>query len=483
MMMALAATVMFACSKQNSTGLDDPNEVKDPAYASVSIGIPATKADPNDPEPGGDGIDIGTASESSVKEVMVFLFKKSDGTFLKTELLPRSKFTPSNGNPSKLVSQAFKVAPGEYYVSVVVNPNTTVKNYTSLTKTEFEAKQHQEDATPANDYGDEKFMMTTADPMQSVEVVSGRDTEIRPANLSFNVERMAAKVMLTMNTDNTWTAFSDAPTNTAGKEVGKVVFTHYKLMNLRTSAYLLRRVGESNGDNEIGKKEPNTAPTTSDYVIDPLFDLKIKANVGTYSTSTYYRNLYSVVEFKPLNGWGASEKLVDYCLENTMLAEHQINGYSTGIQFRATYSPKVSEMTLSEDELAAQGSNVYYQFASPQTDNTFYLYNGQIFISRSTLQLEYPGASLTDCVKYDKGVCYYNYWIRHVNNNAPNEMGIMEFAIVRNNVYKLSINSVKGFGKNDPEITPEDEDEDPSTFLNVDIKILPWTLRNNVIDF
>ena len=38
---------------------------------------------------------------------------------------------------------------------------------------------------------------------------------------------------------------------------------------------------------------------------------------------------------------------------------------------------------------------------------------------------------------YADGVCYYTHWIRHSNNNDPSK-GIMEYAIVRNNVYKLT---------------------------------------------
>ena len=37
---------------------------------------------------------------------------------------------------------------------------------------------------------------------------------------------------------------------------------------------------------------------------------------------------------------------------------------------------------------------------------------------------------------------YYCYWNRHNDNNDPNLMGPMEFAVVRNNVYKLMVNKI-----------------------------------------
>ena len=38
---------------------------------------------------------------------------------------------------------------------------------------------------------------------------------------------------------------------------------------------------------------------------------------------------------------------------------------------------------------------------------------------------------------------YYNYWIKHLDNNSP-EMGVMEFGIVRNNIYRVSVNKIAG---------------------------------------
>ena len=62
---------------------------------------------------------------------------------------------------------------------------------------------------------------------------------------------------------------------------------------------------------------------------------------------------------------------------------------------------------------------------------------------------------------YVDGVCFYTHWIRHSNNNAPSK-GIMEYAIVRNNVYKLRIRDFYGLGDDIPYEPPFDpEPEDP----------------------
>ena len=85
--------------------------------------------------------------------------------------------------------------------------------------------------------------------------------------------------------------------------------------------------------------------------------------------------------------------------------------------------------------------------------------------------------------------CYYIYWNRHNDNGQNTIMGRMEFASVRNNVYKLSVNKVLRLGHpgetgNDPYPpkpgTPDEEDE---FWLEVECNILPWEVRINNIEF
>ena len=88
--------------------------------------------------------------------------------------------------------------------------------------------------------------------------------------------------------------------------------------------------------------------------------------------------------------------------------------------------------------------------------------------------------------KYE--VLYY-YWNRHNDNNNNGSMGPMEFAVVRNNVYKLSVTGVNKFGHPtdpdddpDPE-NPEDPDEEDDVYFKVAVEVLPWVVRINDIKF
>ena len=68
-------------------------------------------------------------------------------------------------------------------------------------------------------------------------------------------------------------------------------------------------------------------------------------------------------------------------------------------------------------------------------------------------------------------------------------MGPMEFAVVRNNVYKLAVTKLSRIGhpqdpKNDPEVpTPNTPDEFGDVYITVTCTTLPWVVRENTIEF
>lgn len=83
-----------------------------------------------------------------------------------------------------------------------------------------------------------------------------------------------------------------------------------------------------------------------------------------------------------------------------------------------------------------------------------------------------------------KYYCYYYYYNRHNDNGKDKEMGPMEFATVRNNIYKLKVDEVMILGL--PEDTPPDPwtpDENPKVYFKVKVKVLDWVVRKNNIHF
>lgn len=83
-----------------------------------------------------------------------------------------------------------------------------------------------------------------------------------------------------------------------------------------------------------------------------------------------------------------------------------------------------------------------------------------------------------------KYYCYYYYYNRHNNNDDNSAMGVMEFATVRNNIYKLKVDNVLTLGL--PTDTPPDPwtpDESPEVYFKVSVKVLDWVVRKNNIIF
>lgn len=111
-----------------------------------------------------------------------------------------------------------------------------------------------------------------------------------------------------------------------------------------------------------------------------------------------------------------------------------------------------------------------------QDDNTDIPANttadNKVISNPNTFTIEYFGTAHT---------CYYPYWIRHANNGNDETMGIMEFCIVRNNVYRLNVTGIDGLGMADPfdDVNKPDEGEEEGYYLKVELYVHDWVVREN----
>ena len=63
---------------------------------------------------------------------------------------------------------------------------------------------------------------------------------------------------------------------------------------------------------------------------------------------------------------------------------------------------------------------------------------------------------------YYNGQCYYIWWLRHSNDGDDETNGVMEYAVVRNNIYKVSVNSIYSLGGD----IPDNEQLDARVYVN-----------------
>lgn len=73
---------------------------------------------------------------------------------------------------------------------------------------------------------------------------------------------------------------------------------------------------------------------------------------------------------------------------------------------------------------------------------------------------------------YEDATCYYTWWVRHSNDNDDTKKDIMEYAIVRNNIYKITVESIYSLG--DP--VPGDKGLRVNVYVNNWLLLDPETL-------
>ena len=100
--------------------------------------------------------------------------------------------------------------------------------------------------------------------------------------------------------------------------------------------------------------------------------------------------------------------------------------------------------------------------------------------------------------KYDKGVCYYEIFVRHFTDEeggyAPadgtpwvkegeyTQAQLGRYGVVRNNWYTVTINSIKEPGEPTIPDDPEEPVDTETAYINCSIEISAWAKRNHSID-
>lgn len=86
----------------------------------------------------------------------------------------------------------------------------------------------------------------------------------------------------------------------------------------------------------------------------------------------------------------------------------------------------------------------------------------------------------SDFITYYGGVCYYDYWLKHAENGKNADMGVMEYAIVRNNIYDMTVTDIKELGLGGSEVPdPENPVESKDIKMTVNIHVKDWVVRKN----
>ena len=84
---------------------------------------------------------------------------------------------------------------------------------------------------------------------------------------------------------------------------------------------------------------------------------------------------------------------------------------------------------------------------------------------------------------YPSGRCfYYSAQIKHFDDGDPTNVGLMEYAIMRNNIYSLGVKSIRAIGDATLNLTPNTPISDIRSYVELEVSILPWIVRFNDLD-
>lgn len=185
----------------------------------------------------------------------------------------------------------------------------------------------------------------------------------------------------------------------------------------------------------------------------------------------------------------------DYVLENTMAAAEQWEDVTTRILVQGNYVP--AGFTNGE-------SYYYYAGAAFKHEDLYRMFtNRSLWPTTPTglrdavtaLQGQHgydfnvdtvPGNSLADpngkLHFYKNGINYYSVLIRHFDDDySLGDMNFGRYGVVRNNMYKITLNSINGPGK--PVIPdPEGPDDKKQSYISAYVQVLPWVVRTQNVD-
>ena len=533
---ALLLTTWSACSDDTDIpGGENPEEAR--AYTTVTIAVPngvaetraGTTADTDDDNT----TEAGSEDEYKVKTANLYLFPggagSSFGSATLKEIISINQFTQmtaSTADAKTIVWTSKKTAltPGDYRIYIVVNGTVngvTDGSKNSLTEADFLAKTTADATGVIAAVPEAGLVMASRSPksdnMNTLPYIAQTITKDPEQTIAATVERMMGKITVTAgganvaSAANVYTSFST--TVTAIGNITNITLTGYYVVNARKEGYYFRHVDkESTATNPLTEANYGNSTTSLPYVVDPKTYSKTYSGTPAALAGSYAdwylqgSGAFGLLSFGSFGGTytampgyssaAAETKVAAYCYENTMLKDKQKNGYTTGIVFKAEIAPskmmqkKAGSGGVEENSTFTSMSEIYYH-SGIFYKNIEALTAAGVLLADGTTSSSASGAP-ADLKKNDvqcfkrgdtngKFICYYPYWIKHIPSENTAE-DVMEFGIVRNNVYKVTVTGIQGVGKDGvtEDIITDTETDDPTTvLLNVKLSIKPWTVRAN----
>ncbi len=425
----------------------------------------------------------GTPDEYKVTNARVYLFDAPTKLFVKSVLLTDLKRSGSDADGNIVYeTEHVSVPQGTYDIFVTANTSRKInKNTEEEFLADIDSTSYKQGLISDISAG----IVMTNRAIDNAGIVLTNKEDNSDNVVSVTLERVLARLDIAKSS----TSFQLTDNNS--KLFATVTLDGYHIVNLPKYYYSYRHTAvlTSMAEPEWNLYEHfGNVNDVNGYVIDPYFFNKTIDATNFTNADKYYEQYFGDYNTSAVT-WTAFKPVADtpqyntaYCLENCTLAPAQKNGYSTGVVFRGKLEPYNNVYKLA--------SNGKLELVTDKTKypEVLYYFNYNFYDSAEALASAVGVASITNenmdlyqARKYEKTDdgyrCYYTYWIRHLDNYKPTTMGVMEFGIVRNNLYRMLITNVSDLGYNQPMISPDTPDEG-ETYLKMILNVKPWIVRD-----
>ena len=494
----LLAAALFIAAGCEKSPVDQGTTDAGNLYMQFSVKMLSTRSQTDNEGEGNSNSDatpdteVGLAKENTISTVDIVL--------VGSNTVKATNVTPVAADGSTYVAKFDKktIAAGKYDVYI----------YANCTSPETFAIDQTSDADVSAMTQDNKFWMTNAYAAAQVDITAEAlkacTTPQNPYNLgAHTVERSMARF-----------DYKQSGAFNMGAGI-TLTLTDAALINQSKAHYMFRRV-TAGSDATATNAVVGGAEVPTNWVVDTDWSNKVAGNFDAQLSDPSNWHWTSLASLTTNDNYDGDYKIWCYAKENTIPGTTaQKHNVSTGVVFKGELAAGETASDAVKTAMAAGEriyvfNNVLYgawsdveAAAKAGTDPTLQAAYNQAATGVAA-DAEPTGAAAAAAgftgysAKDGKYYNYYYYWNRHNDNLDPYTMGIMEFAVVRNNVYKLAVDKISRFGHPtppdpsnpdpDPEpdpdpVDPDDPDESVNYYFNVTVKVLPWTVRINNIEF
>lgn len=583
--LAVIAAMTASCSSNNDLvnggGNGSGENESGESYASITIDLPTTSGT----RAANDKFDGGTASEYAVNDATLLIFKKagtSENEFEYVDTASLGNLEPwkkDNTDDNGITTEATITAKlkkatvgtnGDYYALVILNnkDKNDAEKVTLPTGTttygEWNVAAHATETKLVDNTkgfymaNAPEFKATDQEPTTLVPIKgiyrTKEEAHSKPGT-TVHVERGLAKVTVGKGTGKDY--FTGAKASGSKYSDDDVKITKWALDVTNKSSFPVHVTsGLKSGVTSAGipayadiwKNEAtttSTAPATSRFVsqlsatgafkrvywgIDPNYSMDLSDLTKCKTQFTLAEANGDGVTWN--EGSGSDNPL--YCMENTFDINKMLQGQTTRVLLKATYTPNALASATEKTFFMIGNSsdiwtkdNLIKQITSKanealKTTNTLtvelkgdLLKGGTHFLTTENVSIKDGetekvteelvgklntklGLDATNKVgikTYENGESYYIARIKHFGDdltpwkegdetydeNNLNWLG--RYGVLRNNWYDLTIEKISGPGYPDvPEVKPNTPDDEDTKYINVSVKILDWAKRSQSVD-